>query len=214
MRKLLPREKALLSGIRGLTDDELLALVLSTGTRKKSVFELSRSLTENFNLKELADMPVKALAKVEGIGLTKALRLSASFELGRRVYHREVQPFDRKHLLSIFYNLSRERRENLLLIMYDGAGFHVKTEVIGVGSLNSVMIHPREVFEPIFKNSASQFILAHNHVDGNAEPSKEDLRFTKLIKELADKLGINFVESFVVTKNRALGILNGLVLDF
>jgi len=214
LRKLLPREKALLSGIRGLTDDELLALVLSTGTRKKSVFELSRSLTENFNLKELADMPVKALAKVEGIGLTKALRLSASFELGRRVYHREVQPFDRKHLLSIFYNLSRERRENLLLIMYDGAGFHVKTEVIGVGSLNSVMIHPREVFEPIFKNSASQFILAHNHVDGNAEPSKEDLRFTKLIKELADKLGINFVESFVVTKNRALGILNGLVLDF
>jgi DNA repair protein RadC len=214
LKKILPREKALLSGIRSLSDDEILALILSTGTRRKNVFELSRSLTENFKLSELAEMPIKALAKVEGIGLAKALRLSASFELGRRVYHKDLQPFDRKHLSAIFYNLSQERKENLVLIMYDGAGFHIKTEVIGVGSLNSVMIHPREIFEPIFKNSASQFILAHNHVDGRDEPSKEDIRFTKNIKDIADRLGINFVESFIVVKNKAVGILNGLVMEF
>ncbi len=214
MRKLLPREKALLSGIRGLSDDEILALVLSTGTKRKSVFELSRYLVENFNLYELAEMPIKALAKVEGIGLAKALRLSASFELGRRVYHRDLQPFDRRHLASIFYNLSREKKENLVLIMYDGAGFHIKTEVIGIGNMNSVMIHPREIFEPIFKNSASQFVLAHNHVDGNAEPSKEDLRFSRTIKDISDQLGLNFVESFIVAKNKAVGILNGLVIEF
>ena len=214
MKKLLPREKALISGIRSLADEEILALILSTGTRKKNVFELSKHLLENFKLEELAEMPIKALAKVEGIGLAKSLRLSASFELGRRVYYKELQPFDRKHLSAIFYNLSQEKKEKLILIMYDGAGFHIKTEVIGVGSINAVMIHPREIFEPIFKNSASQFILAHNHVDGNSEPSKEDIRFTKTIKEISDKLGINFVENFIVAKNRAVGILNGLTMEF
>lgn len=213
MKRILPREKALLSGIKSLSDDELLALILSTGTRRKNVFELSKSLVENFTLKELSEMPIKALSNVEGIGKAKALRLAASFELGRRVYFKEYQPFDRKHLSNVFYEMSHSRKEQLVIIMYDGAGFHIKTELIAVGSLNSVMVHPREIFEPVFKYGASQFIMAHNHPDGSTQPSDEDISLTNTIRELAEKLDITLVESFVVGKGKAFGIINGIIME-
>ena len=213
MKKILPREKALMSGIRSLTDEELLALILSTGTKNKSVFTLSADILKEFSLTELSSMPVKVLSKVEGIGKAKVLRLEASFEIGRRIYNKNEDPFDRKHLRMVLYEISKSRKEQVVLFMYDGAGFHIKTEIIAIGSLNTVMIHPREIFEPIFKHSASQFILAHNHPNGSSEPSREDIELTEEIKSLAERLELNFIESFVVSKNLAYGILNGLTME-
>ncbi len=213
MKKILPREKALLSGIRSLNDDELLAIILSTGTKNKNVFVLASDILREFSPNELADMPIKVLSKIEGIGKVKATRLAASFELGRRVYLKEEKPFDEKHLKFILYEISYSKKEQLLLIMYDGGGFHIKTEVIGVGSFNVVMVHPREIFEPLFKYGANQFILAHNHPDGDCNPSDDDVRMTEEIKDISSRLDINFIESFVVAKGRAYGIINGITLE-
>ncbi|NPB03858.1 MAG: DNA repair protein RadC [Thermotogae bacterium] len=214
IRKLLPREKALRLGIGSLTEEELLSLILSVGTSRLNVFSLARKLLTEFSLKELAQLPPKALMQIEGIGEAKAIRLAAAFELGRRLYSLPDDDLNHGHLRSLLFKIAHKRKEILLLSMYDSNGRFLGSETIAMGRYNVLYVHPREIFEPLFKNGASRFILAHNHPSGDPQPSAEDLKFSERMDSLARELDLILLESFVVIRDRAVGILNGTVLLF
>jgi len=210
---LLPREKALKFGVSSLSDDELLAILLSVGSQGMDVFTLARSLLRDFSLKDLSGLPIKALMRIKGIGEAKAVRLAAAFELGRRLYAPHDEILTTEHLRSVLAPLGRSRRETLLLAMYDSAGRFLGTEIVAVGRLNIIHIHPREIFEPIFRSGATGFVIAHNHPDGDPTPSPEDAEFTEKMDALAGELGITLIESFIVVRDRAVGILGGTTLN-
>ncbi len=212
-KRLLPREKALRFGISSLEDHELLALLLSVGSGKVDVFTLARRLVEDFPLREMATLPVKALMQIDGIGEAKAVRLAAAFEVGRRVYLPPEGTLNHEHIKGLLGELSRRRKETMMVATYDAAGRFLGSEVVAVGSLNVLYVHLREIFEPVFRVGATHFILAHNHPDGSVEPSPEDVDLTRRVERLAEELGFSLIESFVVGKGRAVGILGGTVIN-
>ncbi len=212
-RRLLPREKALKFGVSALEDYELVAILLSTGTNRMDVFTLARSILDDFNLRELAELPVKSLMQIGGIGPAKAVRLAAAFEVGRRVFLPPEGFLDHEGVKFMLRDMAKSRREMLLVAMYDAAGRFLGKEVVAVGSMNVVHVHMREVFEPIFRTGATRFIVAHNHPDGGIEPSPEDREFSRRVEDLAEALGFVLVESFVVGRGRAVGILGGTLID-
>lgn len=211
-RRLLPREKALRFGISSLTDDELLALILSVGSSKANVFTLSRHLVEEFSMEELSRMPLKALMQIQGIGEAKAVRLAAAFEIGRRIYLPPEGRLEHDHVRGILSEIAGRRKETLVVAMYDAANRFLGREIVAVGSMNVMYVQMREVFEPLFRVGATHFILAHNHPDGSTEPSEEDREFTRRVDALSEELGFSLVESFVVGRDRAVGILNGTLI--
>ena len=211
-KRLLPREKALRFGISSLRDDELLAIVLSVGSSKTDVFTLSRRLLDEFSMEELSGMPIKALMQIRGIGEAKAVRIAAVFEIGRRIYLPPDGALEHDHVKGILRDIARRRKETLVVAMYDAAGRFLGKEVVAVGSTNVMYVQMREVFDPLFRVGATHFILAHNHPNGDATPSDEDREFTQKVRRLAEELGFSLVESFVVGRGRAVGILGGTLI--
>ncbi len=211
--RLLPREKALKFGVSSLEDEELLALILSVGNSKRDVFKLARGILERFTLRELSNLPLKAFMGIDGVGPAKAVRLAAAFEIGRRLYSVSEDVLNNEHLREHLRRLSLSRRETLILLMYDASGRFLGKEVIAIGSMNVAYVHPREVFDPLFKSSAHRFIVAHNHPSGNPDPSPEDRELSRKLSSLAEDLGFDLMESFVVSGKRAFGILTGAVLE-
>ncbi len=211
-KRLLPREKALRFGISSLRDDELLAIVLSVGSSKTDVFTLSRRLLEEFSMEELSRMPLKALMQIRGIGEAKAVRVAAAFEMGRRIYLPPEGTLEHSHVKGILRDIAKRRKETLVVAMYDAAGRFLGKEIVAVGSLNVMYVHMREVFDPLFRVGATHFILAHNHPNGDTTPSDEDREFTRRVDRLAKELGFSLVESFVVGRGEAIGILGGTLI--
>ena len=181
-----PREKLLLRGAQSLSDAELVAILLRTGKKGKSVIEIARELiTSEGNLAMLATKTVGSLQKISGIGKDKAATIAAAFELSRRILS-QPKWFSIKKITSpqdvaeIFIPILRDdNKEKFIVVCLNSANKIIKHETISVGNLNSSVVHPREIFKVAIDNSSASIILIHNHPSGNPEPSNEDIRITK-----------------------------------
>lgn len=199
-----PREKLLLGGPSGLTSQELLAILLEKGTKKEGVLEMTERLVREYgerNIFSIAD--AQALAKDSDLPLGKAMQIVAVGELGRRFFERSrngAAVIRTAHDIYEYVADMRTLKKEHLRGIYLNAHYQViHDEVISIGTVDANIVHPREVFRPAIACSAAGIVLVHNHPSGVMEPSNEDVRVTKQIKEAGALIGIELVDHLIVS---------------
>lgn len=186
----------------------MIAILLRTGVKGKSVVNVAQELLiKEKNLANLASKSVAALQKNNGIGKDKAATLSAAFEIARRILSQQKYLSDKKitspqdiaeELIPV---LRDEIKEQFIVVCLNKSNKIIRKEVISVGSLDSSVVHPREVFKVAVENNAASIILIHNHPSGNPEPSNEDISITKKLVEAGKIMGIPVFDHIIIAGN-------------
>jgi|SRR3989339_76522 len=201
-----PRERLLKRGVEALSDSELLAIILRTGTKGESVIDMSNRLISEYGLENLYQCTLKEIQKIKGMGEAKAMQILAISELNKRqsLAKKAIRKITcAKDVFDLYHErLKDKKQEHFIVLMLDTKNNIILEETIFIGTLDATLVHPREIFKPAVRNSASKIILVHNHPSGNPKPSNEDLKvFEKLIKSGED-LRINVLDSVIVGKNK------------
>ena len=195
--RLSPHERLQRLGMRSLSSTDLLALIIGSSATAQTV-------VRRHGIPGLADLPPAAWRQHDGIGKAKSTRLSAVFELGRRLYctpaeaarPRLVRPIDvYKHVRHI----GDLKKEHLIGLYLDAQNGLAHMETVSVGSLNTTRTHPREILFPAIVHLALGFILAHNHPSGGLDPSDEDVAFSRAIQRAGEVVGIELYDHLIVT---------------
>ena len=200
-----PREKMLYSGPSTLSNAELLALIIRTGTGEKSAIQLAEDVISYSALEagDLGRIDVKELTEVEGIGLSKACSIVAGMELAKRYIAVPDAPRMRiKSCLDVVDLLTEdmlyEKREILMALLLNVKGEVESKEIISVGEINGTSAHPREVFRPAIRKGAASIILAHNHPSGDPAPSQEDIKSTERLLEVSEVVGVRLLDHIII----------------
>jgi len=203
-----PRERFLLHGREALSNHELIAILLRTGTRAYSVVELARKIYYHYaSIKALNQATVENLTKLSGIGPTKAIQLLSALELGKRLYHEEHA--DRIELTSpkgVFTYMAQDvdmlDQEHFYVLYLDTKGKLIKRTLLFKGSLNASLVHPREVFKHAVTLSAASLIMVHNHPSGDPTPSQSDITITKMMEKNGKLMDIEVVDHIILGKGK------------
>lgn len=204
--QLMPREKLLKFGVEALSDAELLALFLRTGTRNLPVLELSQSLLNDFgSLYNLINASHQDFCQKHGLGTAKYTQLKAVVELSSRylkvkMTHENLlsSPSVTHHYLAS--RLANKDREIFMVIFLDNQHHVISSEEMFIGTYNCVEVHPREVARRALQHNAAALILAHNHPSGIAEPSQADRHLTQKIEEVCELVDIRVIDHIVIGK--------------
>src|SRR3989344_2323949 len=173
-----PRERFLKHGSEALSDAELFAIILRTGTINENVIDMSNRLIKEYGLDKLFDCSLKELQNIKGIGPGKAMQILAMFELGKR-YSQAKNPIKKitqaKDVFDLFHDrLKDKKQEEFYVLMLNNKNHIIGEQTIYKGTLDAALIEPREIFKEAIKNSAARIILVHNHPSGDPNPSNED----------------------------------------
>jgi DNA repair protein RadC len=201
-----PREKLLQHGAASLSDAELLAILLRTGTRQVTAVDLAKLLLKEYrSLSHLASRVINELTLIHGLGKTKAVTLAAAFELGRRTLSRHEDKLQIRSPEDVVQRFAPKLKdlqfEVFLALLLDSANHLLCDVEVSKGILNSSLSHPREVFRRAITEPAASIILLHNHPSGNPEPSSEDLQITKQLVEAGKIIGIPVHDHIIVAGN-------------
>jgi DNA repair protein RadC len=206
-----PREKLMKYGPEKLSNEELLAILLRVGKKGENVISLSTKILQKFSSQSIADVKYEELKNISGLGPAKACEIVACFELGKRFLTNKkstiiMTPED---VFIELREIAEKKKEYFVVIYLDARNQEIKKEVISIGTINTSLVHPREVFEPAVKNLASHLIIAHNHPSGNVEPSDDDLEVTKRLKSAGELLGIEVIDHIIVGKEKYYSFKEG-----
>ncbi len=195
---LRPRENLLKNGPEILTLEELIAVILITGTKKEGVLKLSSKIAKI--IKKQDKIQKEDLIKFD-IGKSKTTQILACIELGKRLWeqNKTITITSPEQIFALSYETIKEEKESLICFYLNARNELIKKEVLAVGSLNKVNLLPREIFSQVKEFPIASIILAHNHPSGSLEPSKEDMVFTKRIKASGEILGIKLLDHLIVT---------------
>ncbi|TKH04726.1 JAB domain-containing protein [Peribacillus simplex] len=207
-----PRERFLQDGPQSLSNQELLALLLRTGSREESVLQLSGRLINSFKgLRLLKEASVEELTVIKGIGEAKAIQILASIELGRRINNLNDQ--DRYVIRSpedgANYCMEEMRflsQEHFVCLYLNTKNQVLQKTTVFIGSLNASIVHPREVFKEAFKRSAASIICLHNHPSGDPSPSREDIEVTKRLVECGKIIGIEVLDHIIIGEHKYVSL--------
>ncbi|MBT2616697.1 MULTISPECIES: DNA repair protein RadC [unclassified Bacillus (in: firmicutes)] len=207
-----PRERFLQDGPQSLSNQELLALLLRTGSREESVLQLSGRLMNSFKgLRLLKEASVEELTVIKGIGEAKAIQILASVELGRRINNLNDQ--DRYVIRSpedgANYCMEEMRflsQEHFVCLYLNTKNQVLQKTTVFIGSLNASIVHPREVFKEAFKRSAASIICLHNHPSGDPSPSREDIEVTKRLVECGKIIGIEVLDHIIIGEHKYVSL--------
>lgn len=196
-----PREKLIRYGPGKLTNTELLAILLRSGRKGENVIALARRLLKHYTTEKLPHLTYAELKNCCGLGPAKTCEIIACFELGRRLLKgkRERIYLEPREVWNALHDVRDNKKEHFVVLFLDSRNQEIHREVISIGTLNSSLVHPREVFEPAVKHLAAQIILAHNHPSGNLEPSEEDMVIHKRLVEAGKIIGIEVIDHIIVT---------------
>jgi len=211
---LRPREKLLKYGLKSMENYELIAILLRTGTKGKSVLDVSKELLEKFNKLEYffeATMDEIKDSKL-GIGLAKSAELYACIGLAKR-YTEEILENERKKLMDlnsitspaqavevIRMHIRDFSKENFFVVSLDTRNRITDINLVSTGNLTSSVVHPRETFETAIRKHAAGIIIFHNHPSGDCDPSTEDINITRRIYEAGKILGIDLLDHIIISK--------------
>jgi DNA repair protein RadC len=203
-RGVQPREKLARQGERSLSNSELMAVALGSGTRSENVVKIADGLLRKYGFDALSNLSLEEWKSNRGIGTVKACQLKAFFELGRRAY----APKDderpsltcAREVYGQVKDLRRARKEHLVALYLDAQSHLLSRETISIGSLNTTRTHPREILQPAIACSALGFILVHNHPSGSLTPSQDDIDFTRAIKRASEIIGIGLYDHLIVSE--------------
>jgi DNA repair protein RadC len=202
-----PRERLEKFGARALTDAELVAILLRTGTREENAVDIARKMLAEFgSVTSLSSAEIESLKKYKGIGRDKAVTLAAAFELGKRI---EGKDFDKKETIREPKDIAEKfiprmrdlKKEEFWVVYLNTANQVIKDENISVGGLNVSVVEPREAFRGAIMHNAAAVILLHNHPSGNPEPSREDIALTKSFMEAGETLRIPVHDHIIIAGN-------------
>ena len=200
-----PRERAMDIGLENLSNEDLLAILLGSGTSSCSVKEVALKLLSKLQtLSSLQDESIESLSSLKGIGPVKALHLLACVELGKRVFMRSYQDHVRytnpKDIYeSIRYLFVGKKQECFYVLYFNQKQELLERKLLFMGTVNRSVVHPREVFKEAYLLSASSVICIHNHPSGDVTPSMEDIRVTKALIEIGEMNGIPVLDHLIVS---------------
>ena len=194
-------------GAQNLKDEELLAILLGTGTKEKNVIKVAKQILNKYSKKRLLKLTYDDLSKIKGIGPAKSCIILAATELVKRALKigEETLPVIRstKDVIAQAVYLRDRSREHLMTIYLNARNEMVwKKQSTFIGSLNANLVHPREIFVEALKQNAASVILVHNHPSGDPEPSEDDLEITKRIQEAGKIMGIDVLDHIIITKTK------------
>lgn len=198
-----PREKLAQHGAATLSEPELIAILLRVGTIGANAVDVARQLLAEFrSLSGLARASVKELARIKGVGPTKAIQLAAAFELASRLARENVGRMPMETPEQIWALLGAEMsmlaRESLRVLLVDTKLKLLRVEEISLGTLNESLAHPREVFRPALLYSAYGLVIVHNHPSGDPTPSDADRRLTQRLRSAAELLCLHLVDHVIL----------------
>jgi DNA repair protein RadC len=208
-----PREKMLTKGVQALSNAELVAILLRTGTKQDSVLRVAERLLkkyEELGVTGLASVGPHELIKMQGIGPVKAVTLVAAIELGKRLNGTKVTkpivraPQDVVDLL--MPRLRYEPQEHFLTVLLSTKNHVLATPTISIGSLNASIVHPREVFRTAINHAAANVILVHNHPSGDPTPSPEDISLTRKLMDVGKILEIHVLDHLIIGDNKYVSL--------
>ena len=202
-----PRERFIKYGRDNISNEELIEIILKSGTRKYGLKEISHNILSSVNnINELKNMEVNTLSKINGVGNIKAIELMAAIELGRRVYLEDnykelVYLTNPESIINYFHNLFDGIKQELFYVIYlDNQKKYIDKKLLFKGTVNYSLVHPREIFKWAYLMSASYIICIHNHSSGNSRPSGNDIELTKRIKDIGILHGINLIDHIIIGK--------------
>ena len=201
-----PREKLLRRGVATLSDVELLAVLLGSGTRRTSVLDLASRILRTLHGRLDSDN-LQKLQSIAGVGKAKACQIEASLELARRhiAKGRHVVR-EAADALPYLQSMRGKKQEHFVCVSLNGASEVIESRVVTVGLLDTNQVHPREVFSDPIADRAAAILVAHNHPSGTLEPSAEDLALTRRIVRAGDLLGIRVLDHLIVTEDGFLSL--------
>ena len=198
-----PREKMILNGVSSLSDAELLAILIRSGTKEFNAIQLAQMIINKAeNIKYLHDISIEELKSINGIGITKAVQIKAALELGNRIASYIPQKYKVKNPWDIYKyymeSLRYQYKEIFKIVLLNTKNEIITDVDISIGTLNSSLVHPREVFREAIRRSSNKIILLHNHPSGDIQPSKEDKNVTKRLKECGEIIGIEVMDHIII----------------
>ena len=214
-----PRERLINFGAESLSNEELLSILLKTGTKDVSVKELASTILNKIGeINKLSEMNYHVLSSIPGVGSAKACTLLAVVELSKRITRKNASlnnviiksadiAFD------YFQYIFKDQKQEYFYVIYlDNKKRVIENKLLFKGTLNQSIVHPREVFKSAFILSASSIICVHNHPSGNVEPSKEDINLTKRLSEIGILMGIKVVDHLIISDDNYFSFLeNNLI---
>ena len=205
-----PRERLKKYGVQSLSNEELLSILMRTGTKDKSVKELSFLLLSRIKLHDFTNVSFHTLKSIKGIGDAKALSILAAVEFGKRVLSKRelgVQIRTGDDVFNVIKeDLNYEIQEKFLALFLDTRKKIIDKKVIFVGTVNGSNITPRDVFREGVKCNATSMIIAHNHPAGSINPSREDIELTKDFVFLGKMMGITITDHIIISNNDYLSL--------
>jgi len=207
-----PRERLIRQGAASLSNQELIAILLRTGTKQESVLHLAnRVLTYFEQLHELKTATIEEMTAVKGIGVAKGVQLLAAIELGRRLSQQQTDgkftvrsPKDAATYLMA--DMTSLKQENFVVLFMNVKNQVLHRQTIFIGSLNASIVHPREIFREAVKRSAASIICAHNHPSGNPAPSPEDIEVTKRLQDAGQIMGIELLDHVIIGDHQFISL--------
>jgi DNA repair protein RadC len=209
-----PRDKLLDHGPGVLSDAELLAIILGSGSAGQSALDQGRAIMHRFpDFRHLATAGVGDLCATPGLGLAKAAQLLAAIEIAKRYGEKEFQPGQPLRGSGDVYahfreRLAAEQREVFCAVLLDNKHRKLKDIVLSLGSLTASIVHPRDVFAPVVREAAAAVVFVHNHPSGDPTPSREDIEITRRLREVGDIMGVRVLDHIVIGKGRYVSFVD------
>jgi len=212
-----PREKLLEKGPEALSPAELLAIILRTGEAStgQSALDHGRELMGRFDnsFRRLEEASVQDLCVIKGIGPAKAAQIKAALEIAKRFSQEEIRRGELFRSSADIFNHYREhlgglKREEFHVLLLDAKNRKIKDVRVSEGSLTSSLVHPREVFNPIIRESAAAVVLIHNHPSGDPTPSQEDLHITRRLRDVGDVMGVRVLDHLIIGRGKYISFVD------
>lgn len=199
---MLPREKLAKLGPEMLTTEELLAIILGSGTKESNVFKLAqKTLPQLYRYRSNLSKLENTLKNIKGLGQAKISKIIAILELHKRLVQPSRQLTDPKQIFNWFYFLTKLQQEHLYAIYLNASFGYVHHQLIFKGSLATIFLSEREIFMLAYKYQAPYLILIHNHPSGIVLPSKNDKEITEILVQKAAYLGLTILDHIIVASN-------------
>lgn len=204
----LPRERLINNGVENLTNEELLSIILRTGTKNMNVKEVSNNILSSIkSINDLSNIDLYELSKIKGVGIVKAVSLKASIELGKRVTNIEINNLMKLNNADIIHDTFKSlfvglKQEKLLAIYLDNKKRLINYKIITIGTKDQTMFHPRDIIYNAIKCNASGIVIMHNHPSLDITPSNADIEMTNILINSCNIVGIPLLDHLITnTKN-------------
>ncbi len=202
-----PRERLIKYGVNTLSNEELIAIILRTGTKGESVKDLSNKVLKLFdNITDLRNIDINMLTKIKGVGKVKAIELMAALELGKRVYKEVLFTKQKIKKGEDVYNILKDiieynNQEHFYTIYLDTKKNILGIKLLFIGTVNMSTVHPREIFKYAYLYSASYIVCAHNHPTGDVTPSDIDIELTNTLVDIGKLQKIPILDHIIISSN-------------